>query len=198
MLRGHSRQLGHWGAEVKLVELAERAIGILQESGDKGIRTDELADRLDTPKRRVYDIVAILKALNQVTTKRKFDGTTVKWIDKSKDYIPRAEHEATLFKLEEVSTERKQLVVDVAELKEKLRTTKTKLRRDVQATESADKTEFNTSHLCVRALSSSGIKRVRNSGFEVIIETHEPGMLADPAEIEEDENEELLRNLQRA
>jgi hypothetical protein len=182
---------------VKLVELAERAIGILQESGDEGIRTDELAIKLDTPKRRVYDIVAILKALKQVNTKRKFDGTTVTWIDKSKDFVARDEYEEKLSELDHTKAERKQFQDEASLLKEKLRKTNAKLRRDVHAVESADKTEFSTSHLTVRALSNSGIKRVRNSGLEVTIETHEPGMLADPTEIEEDEKEELLRNLQR-
>ncbi|MFW9956512.1 MAG: hypothetical protein ACFFCT_00455, partial [Candidatus Odinarchaeota archaeon] len=85
----------------------------------------------------------------------------------------------------------------VAELKEQLRITRSKLRRDVQAVEMANKTEFLTTQLRVRALSSNGIKRVNQCGIEVLIETHESGMVVDPSEIEADENEELLKSLQR-
>ncbi|NHJ13904.1 MAG: hypothetical protein EAX95_09505 [Candidatus Thorarchaeota archaeon] len=182
---------------MKLVELASEAIRILKESGDEGIRSDILAEQLDAPKRRVYDIVAILRAQGQVRSKRKFDGTTVFWVDRSRNFVARSEHDIVIHQLSEVSEERKKLQVENAELKEKLRTTIAKVRRDVQAVESNDKVEFNTSQLCIRALSSSGIKRVRNWGFEVVVETNDPGMLVDPTEEEEDETEQLLRNLQK-
>jgi hypothetical protein len=61
----------------------------------------------------------------------------------------------------------------------------------------ANKTEFLTTQLRVRALSSNGIKKVEHSGIEVLIETHESGMVVDPTELEVDENAALLKNLQR-
>jgi hypothetical protein len=167
------------------------------ESGDEGIRSDILAERLDTPKRRVYDIIAVLKALDHVNTTRKFDGTIVTWIDRSKDFIPREQYVTLKNQLEQESNERKDLQVQVAELKEQVRISKIKLRRESQAVETSNKTEFNTTQLCVRALSSNGIKSVKHSGIEVKIETHEAGMVVDPSEIEVDENEALIKNLQR-
>ncbi|RDE13863.1 MAG: hypothetical protein C4K48_07570 [Candidatus Thorarchaeota archaeon] len=182
---------------LKLVELALESVRILKDAGEAGIKSDILAQRLNTPKRRVYDVIAVLKALGQVDTSRKFDGTTIVWIDHSKDFIPKQNHEELRVRLNQESEERKQFQVQVAELKEQLRITKSKLRRDVQAIEMANKTEFLTTQLRVRALSSNGIKKVEHSGIEVLIETHESGMVVDPTELEVDENAALLKNLQR-
>ena len=177
--------------------MAEKSVKILQECGEDGIKSDLLAERLDTPKRRVYDVIAVLKALDQVNTIRKFDGTTITWIDKSKDFVAKNIHDELRIQLAQESTERKDLQVQVAELKEQLRIARSKLRRDTQAVEMANKTEFNTTQLRVRALSSNGIKRVKHDGIEVLIITNEAGIVVDPSEIEIDENEDLIKNLQR-
>jgi hypothetical protein len=186
-----------WGALLKLVDLAKESVRVLREFGEEGIRSDILAERLNTPKRRVYDIVAVLKALDQVSTTRKFDGTIVKWIDKEKDYVPRDTHTMLKTQLEQESNERKNLQVQVAELKEQVRISKVKLRRESTAVEISNKTEFNTTQLRVRALSSNGIKSVKHSGVEVRIETHEAGMVVDPSEVEVDEKKALITKLQR-
>ncbi|TFG30209.1 hypothetical protein EU528_08585 [Candidatus Thorarchaeota archaeon] len=186
-----------WGALLKLVDLAQESVRILQECGDDGIKSDTLAERLDSPKRRVYDVIAVLKALGQVDTIRKFDGTTITWIDRSKEFVSKKQHDEMRIQLSQESDERKDLQVQVAELKEQLRITRAKLRRDVQAVEMENKTEFNTTQLRVRALSSNGIKRVKHDGIEVVIITNEAGMIVDPSEIEIDEHEDLIKSLQR-
>ena len=182
---------------MKLVDLAETSVKILQECGEDGIKSDTLAELLDTTKRRVYDVIAVLKALGHVHTSRKFDGTTITWIDTSKEFVQKNLHDELRIHLSQESDERKELQVQVAELKEQLRITRSKLRRDVQSVEMVDKTEFNTTQLRVRALSSNGIKRVKHDGIEVLIITNEAGIVVDPSEIEIDENEDLLKNLQR-
>ena len=182
---------------MKLVNLAEESVRVLKESGEVGIRSDILAERLNTPKRRVYDIIAVLKALGQVDTTRKFDGTVVKWIDSARDFVPRETHATLKTQLDLESSERKNLQVQVAELKEQVRISKIKLRRETLAVEISDKTEFNTTQLRVRALSSNGIKSVKHSGVEVRIETHEGGMIVDPSEVEVDEKMALITKLQR-
>ncbi len=186
-----------WGAFVKLVNLARNSIAILKTHGEEGIRSDELAELLGVPKRRVYDVVAVLKSLDHVETKRRFNGTTVTWIDRSKDYVSRTEYESLKDRLNEETAARKDLQTQLAETKEQLRITRSKLRMDVQAVESADKTEFNTTHLRIRALSSRGFKRVTDSGLEAMVETYEPGIVVDPREIEVDESEAILKNLQK-
>jgi hypothetical protein len=186
-----------WGATLKLVELAKTAVRILKESGEDGIRSDVLAEQLKTPKRRIYDVIAVLKALGQVSTKRRFDGTTIAWIDQSKKYVSRNQHDEVVAKFVEADRERIDLQLQLVQLKEQLRITKTKLRRDVKAIEAEDMTEFDTTQLRVRALSHSGIKKVSQSGIDVVIEAHEPGIVVDPTEVEPDKNELLLRNLQQ-
>ncbi|TXT57429.1 MAG: hypothetical protein BAJATHORv1_10131 [Candidatus Thorarchaeota archaeon] len=185
------------GAIVKLVDLAEEAVKVLKEQGEEGIRSDILAEQLDTPKRRVYDVLAVLRALNLVETNRRFNGTTVTWLDPKKDLIERVEYEDIKSQLEEERQSRKDLQVQVAELKEQIRITKSKLRRDTPSVEVSEKTEFNTTQLRIRSLSASGFASVKDSGMEVFIETHEPGMVVDPTVSEKDEHEALLRSLQR-
>ena len=182
---------------MKLVELARRSVAILKECGDEGIRSDELADQLRVPKRRVYDVVAVLKSLEQVETHRRFNGTTVTWIDRSKEYVPKSEFLGMKARLDEESLARRDLQTQLAETKEQLRIARSKLRMDVQATTSEDKTEFNTTHLRIRALSSRGFKRVTDSGLEAIVEAYEPGIVVDPSTFEEDESAAILKNLQR-
>ncbi len=186
-----------WGAIVKLVELAIESIRLLKESGSEGVRSDILADMLNAPKRRVYDVIAILKALDLVATKRRFDGTTVTWIDRTKDYKPKADYDDLKLQLDAEHNQRRELQVQVVELKEQVRMTRSKLRRELQTVETLTRAEFNTTHLTVRALSSNGFKKVKDSGMEVLIETHEPGMTVDPTVKTPDENEELIKNLQR-
>ncbi len=197
VLGGRHTPAHSWGAIVKLVELAKESIRLLKASGTEGVRSDILADMLNAPKRRVYDVIAILNALDLVATKRRFDGTTVTWIDRTKDYIPKADYADLKLRLETEHSQRRELQVQVAELKEQVRMTRSKLRRELRTVETLARTEFNTTHLTVRALSSNGFKKVKDSGMEVLIETHEPGMTVDPTVKTPDENEEIIRNLQR-
>lgn len=186
-----------WGAQLKLVELATLSIDILKRCGNEGIRSDLLAEELGVPKRRVYDVIAVLKSLGHIETKRRFNGTTVVWIDRSQEFVSVTDFSDIKNQLNEERESRKGLQLQLVEVKEQLRRTKSKLRMDVQAVESANKTEFPTSQIRIRSMSSRGFKKVADSGHEVIIETYEPGMVVDPTEIESDKNEALLKSLQR-
>jgi hypothetical protein len=68
---------------LKLFELAKQAIDILKSAGGEGLINLELAKELDMPRRRIYDIIAILKAAELVSTTREKNGTKVTWIDPS-------------------------------------------------------------------------------------------------------------------
>jgi hypothetical protein len=182
---------------LKLVELAQKSIDLIEKAGPQGIRSDVLAGMLDSPKRRVYDIVAVLKSLGLVTTKRKSDGTTLMWVDRSVDYVQRSEHEALKTRLSDATVVKNQLQVEVAELKEQLRLARLKIPREAQTVGTAHKTEFDTTQLRVRPLSRLGFKKVTDSGMEVIIETNDPGMTVDPSEELVDKVEALIRNLER-
>jgi hypothetical protein len=137
-----------------------------------------------------------LKAIDLVHTQRRFDGTTVTWIDKSKEFVPVETYAEVKTTLKNENETRKKLQVQVAELKEQLRIAKSKMRRESHSIETANKTEFNSTQIRIRALSSNGFKKVSDSGMEVMIETYEPGIIVDPTEKPTDEKENLLRNLQ--
>ncbi len=70
---------------MKLREIAAQAIEIIKERGAEGINNAELAQLVGTPKRRVYDVIAILKAANLITTERDGSGTRIYWTDESQE-----------------------------------------------------------------------------------------------------------------
>ncbi|TFG10543.1 hypothetical protein EU538_01600 [Candidatus Thorarchaeota archaeon] len=182
---------------MKLVTLAREAVRILKESGDEGIRSDEIAEMLDVPKRRIYDVVAVLRALETVQTKRKFDGTTITWIDRFEHYVRRSEFDEVRENLDDALGSKRELQVQVAEQKQQLRNIRSRFKQDSVPVEKSDKTHFNTTQLRVRCNSGSSFKRVVDSGVEVLIETEEPGLTVDPTEAESDDCREILRSIQR-
>jgi len=68
---------------LKLFELAKHAIELIKSAGEEGIINLELAKELEMPRRRIYDIIAILKAAKLVKTTREKKGTMVTWIGSS-------------------------------------------------------------------------------------------------------------------
>jgi NMD protein affecting ribosome stability and mRNA decay len=70
---------------VKLEKLACEAIELLKKSGENGITNARLAISLKVPKRRIYDVVAILKAAQLITTFRNKEGTRLFWLDASSE-----------------------------------------------------------------------------------------------------------------
>ncbi|MHA2100073.1 MAG: hypothetical protein ACW99A_15465 [Candidatus Kariarchaeaceae archaeon] len=70
---------------MKLEELACEAIDLLKKSGETGITNAGLARSLKVPKRRIYDVIAILKAAKLITTFRNKEGTRVFWLENSSE-----------------------------------------------------------------------------------------------------------------
>jgi predicted transcriptional regulator len=64
---------------MKLKDIASKAITIIKERGTEGVNNAELAEIINTPKRRVYDVIAILRAANLITTERSGAGTRIYW-----------------------------------------------------------------------------------------------------------------------
>ncbi len=64
---------------MKLKEIAQEAIRLLKEKGKDGMNNAELARIIGTPKRRVYDVIAILKAADLIRTERSGAGTHLYW-----------------------------------------------------------------------------------------------------------------------
>ncbi|MHA2168448.1 MAG: hypothetical protein ACXAB7_00920 [Candidatus Kariarchaeaceae archaeon] len=64
---------------MKLEEIAKKSIEIIKDGSPDGVGTAELAQRLNVPKRRVYDVKAIMKAAGLITTSRDKNGTRMYW-----------------------------------------------------------------------------------------------------------------------
>ncbi len=64
---------------MKLEEIARKSIDIIKEHGSEGVTTSYLADILSVPKRRVYDVKAIMKAAGLINTHRDRNGTRLFW-----------------------------------------------------------------------------------------------------------------------
>ncbi len=182
---------------MKLVDLARESVRILKEIYPQGIKSEALARELNVPKRRVYDIIAVLKGLDLIETERRYDGTTLTWIDRSQNFVDRTEYEDIREQLSAMRESRNELQVQVAELKEQLRHAKSKIRLDIKPVEAKTRTEFNTKQLTIRPITPKGFKKVQNAGVEVIIETYDPGIIVDPTEKEEDGHAILLKTIQK-
>ncbi|MFV2013812.1 MAG: hypothetical protein ACC656_00145 [Candidatus Heimdallarchaeota archaeon] len=70
---------------MKLEQMASKAIELIKKSGEKGITNASLAISLKVPKRRIYDVVAILKAAQLISTFRNKEGTRLFWLDTSSE-----------------------------------------------------------------------------------------------------------------
>jgi len=69
---------------VKLETIAKETIRIIQDSKDSGISIPKIASSLNVPCRRVYDVIAILKALNFITLEKSEDrASKVLWSGQS-------------------------------------------------------------------------------------------------------------------
>ena len=64
---------------MKLNEIASKSIEILKSRGLAGISNVELAELIGTTKRRVYDVIAILKAAELINSERASHGTHLIW-----------------------------------------------------------------------------------------------------------------------
>ncbi|MHA1910699.1 MAG: hypothetical protein ACTSYA_03290 [Candidatus Kariarchaeaceae archaeon] len=64
---------------VQLETIAERSISALKEYGAEGITSSVLAEELKIPRRRIYDIIAVLRAAGLIHTKRESKGTKIRW-----------------------------------------------------------------------------------------------------------------------
>lgn len=164
---------------MKLVDLAKRATQILQDAGEKGINNIELAEKLQMPRRRVYDIVAILQAAGLVEAKREKGGTRLFWstlpaIEPSS--APPSDSKA----IEKQKAAISKLEKENAELKEKIKRLREDLSKGVPKKTSA-KQMFDSSEIAVRAAKSLKITEVVSSGIEVIIKANGKGIIVEPS-----------------
>ncbi len=82
---------------MKLKEIADQAINVIKTRGTEGINNAELAEIVGTPKRRVYDVIAILRAANLITTERDGAGTKIFWLEKDETYKEEVQPQTSFF-----------------------------------------------------------------------------------------------------
>ncbi|MFX0132787.1 MAG: hypothetical protein ACFFDN_03985 [Candidatus Hodarchaeota archaeon] len=167
---------------MKLVELAKKAITLLQDAGDKGFNNIDLAQKLHMPRRRVYDIIAILRAAGLVEAKREKGGTRIKWhgIPVVSEVQPDSSVGPELSeKLDKITQEKNELETQVDELKEKIQ--KLKEEKETTTTEvSISKTKFEVQKISIKPLKSAKITKVQTSPIEIVLEADKKGFVIEP------------------
>ena len=163
---------------MKLVELAKKATDILQDAGEKGINNIELAEKLQMPRRRVYDIIAILRATGLVESKREKGGTRVFWASIPSIETPSAPPDKTK-DTEKLESDNAKLKDENKELKEKIK----RLREDLSkggVKKTSAKQMFDSEGIIIRAAKSLKITEVLSSGIEVTIKASGKGLIVEP------------------
>ena len=169
---------------MKLVELSKKAITYLKNAGEKGINNIELAEKLQMPRRRVYDIIAILKATGLIESKREKGETQVVWasqsaIESSDAPLPGTEE------LDALKEENSKLIEKNEELKEKIKHLREASTKE-EHVKITGKQVFDASGIIVSAAKSLKINEVVSSGIQVVIKVNGKGIVIEP--ISEDEN----------
>ncbi|MHA1265627.1 MAG: hypothetical protein ACTSRS_10365 [Candidatus Helarchaeota archaeon] len=163
---------------MKLIDLSRNTLKILQEAGEKGINYIELADKLTVPRRRIYDIIAILRATDLIEVNREKGGTRVFW--KTLPDIEQAPSIADDTKLaEKYKAELTKLEKENSELKERIKHLHEDLSKGSPKTVEK-KLQFDTNEIAVRAAKSLKITEVVSSGIEVIIKASGKGIIVEP------------------
>ena len=163
---------------MKLFDISEKAIKLLQESGEKGLNNIELAEKLQIARRRVYDIVTILKSADLLESKREKGGTRIFWKSiPSIDSVSQASADDKASK--KMESELSKLREENSDLKEKIK----KIRADLSkggVEKTSKKALFETDTLIIRADKSLKITEVVSSGIEVTIKASGKGIIVEP------------------
>ena len=169
---------------MKLVDLSKKAVTILKEAGEKGINNIEPAEKLQMPRRRVYDIIAILRATELVESKREKGGTRIFWKTIPSIELSTAPVNDTKA-LEKQKAEVSKLEKENNELKGKIK----RLRADLSkggTKKTSEKQFFEVPEVAIRAAKALKITEVTQSVIEVIIKVNGNGIVVEP--ISKDKN----------
>ncbi|MHA1380121.1 MAG: hypothetical protein ACTSRG_17245 [Candidatus Helarchaeota archaeon] len=166
---------------MKLVELANKAINLLKDAGDKGYNNIELAQKLHMPRRRVYDIIAILRAAGLVEAKREKGGTRIKWVGSAAITESIASNESPEFtdKIKKLNSEKAELESQIDDLKERIQ----KLKEDKELSTmeiGTSKTKFDVQRISIKTLKTGKITKIESSPIEIILEADKSGFTIEP------------------
>ncbi len=161
-----------------LRDMARKAIEILQEVGEEGCLILELAYKLGVSRRRIYDIVAVLRAADLITTKRERRGTRIIWKTELQ-YLK--EKKMLLEVIKKERTLRKTIERKLLELRDKETWMREEEKRGKAIVQTPEMVKFNVSKLRIR--SDGGYLKVSNKGIEAIVESTRPGIIVEPVRI---------------
>lgn len=173
---------------MKLNEIASKAIQLLKEAKEEGIHNVKLAQMLGIPRRRIYDLIAVLKAANLIKIKKERGGSRLFWIDSLPDTSKRLES-LTQY-VGRLKTENDNLKLKIASLQQQLEQMK-ELQKIPSVAERSEKVKFNTNKLTIRALAPNRIKQVYSTGLDAVVESDKPGLLVIPS-IEKPKKEKVV------
>jgi len=158
---------------VRLMEMTKRAVEILQKAGEQGCLNIELAWKLGVSRRRIYDIIAVLRAVDLIKTVKERRGTRIIW--KTPLHF-QEEKERLLQEYRKLKKEKYSLEKQITILEEQLEALKEK--KVVQISETV---KFNVRK--IRIKSESGFLRISGRGMEAIVESSSPGIIVQPLPI---------------
>jgi len=155
---------------MRLIEITRKVVEILKEAGDQGYLSLELAQKLKIPQRRIYDIIAVLKALDLIKTIREKRGTRIIW--KTELHLQK-EKELLLKALRRERELRQKIEKRFLALREKLEAIgEEKLAYAYKAV------KFNVNKVKIK--SEHGYITVSHRGREIIAESIAPGIIVQP------------------
>ncbi|MHA1505651.1 MAG: hypothetical protein ACTSR0_00455 [Candidatus Asgardarchaeia archaeon] len=148
---------------MKLSEIAERAIEIIKKAGSSGIYSTELVKTLDIPRRRIYDIIAILSAAKLIKVKRVKGCSLITWLDN----------------LPESSKKISQLVEIIDSLKKE----RVELEKKIKELEKLDLSKeivLPYNKVVIKSISPGRIRQVYSTGLDAVVEADGPGIIILP------------------
>ncbi|MHA1722017.1 MAG: hypothetical protein ACTSXW_02970 [Candidatus Baldrarchaeia archaeon] len=161
-----------------LRDMAKEAIEILQKAGEEGCLVLELAYKLGVSRRRIYDIVAVLKAADLITTKREKHGTRIIW--KTELHYMK-EKNMLLEIVKKERTLRKLIERKLLELREKKTWAREEEKKEKEPSQIPEMVKFNVTKLRIR--SDGGYLKVSNKGIEATVESTYPSIIVEPIKV---------------
>jgi len=155
---------------MRLIEIARKVVEILKEAGEQGYLSLELAQKLKIPQRRIYDIVAVLKALDLIKTVRERKGTRIIW---KTELHYQKEKELLLKALRKERELREKFEKRFLSLREKL-----ELIGEKKVVQAYTSVKFNVNKVKIK--SEHGYITVSHRGKEVVAESIVPGITVQP------------------
>ncbi|MHA1917600.1 MAG: hypothetical protein ACTSUV_04725 [Candidatus Ranarchaeia archaeon] len=162
---------------MKIVNITKSIIDLLQNAGKDGINNFKIADLIETPMRRVYDVIAILHAAGFIKKKRTKDGTKIIWLGKTETVEKKIQ-----ILTEEINQlkQRNQVLLEQNKEVRAFIDNVQQINENEPIATSAKPIKFCTPNILVIAESPGQITRTSVKGVVATIETNAPSVTIKP------------------